>query len=234
MREVRAQAQTSGAPAPERAVLVVSPLLLIAQTVSAALRGRGVAADPIGWVEGVRRARQALTDKHVVLMLNDLKDLGEILAVQDLISHSPARFLVLTSRTEGPAWGALLAGGAAGLMSADSSLDEVEVALGRTREGMPLLAETRRSRLVREWIRWQDENEELRARIRTLTPREQEILAWLSAGSSVKDIAAALGIAETTVRGHIKALRRKLGAGSALSAVAAAHRFGGMLLAEAG
>lgn len=227
-------AHVSGAVVPGTAVLVVSPLLLNAQAVSAALRGRGVAAEPADWVEGVRRARQTLTDRDTVLMLHDLNDLGEVMAAQDLISHSQARFLVLTSRDEGPAWGALLAGGAAGMMPADSSLDDVQAALVRTGQGLPVLTETRRSRLVREWFRWQDENDDLRRRLGTLSPRERDILARLSAGSSVKDVAAALGIAETTVRGHIKSLRRKLGAGSVLTAVAAAHRLGSLLLAVAG
>jgi len=43
-----------------------------------------------------------------------------------------------------------------------------------------------------------------------LTPREQEILALLSKGELLKEIAGALGISNWTVQGHVKSIFEKL------------------------
>ena len=44
-----------------------------------------------------------------------------------------------------------------------------------------------------------------------LTPTESRIAAALASGSRVRDIAAATGSQETTIRWHIKRIFRKLG-----------------------
>jgi DNA-binding NarL/FixJ family response regulator len=46
--------------------------------------------------------------------------------------------------------------------------------------------------------------------IELLTPREQEILALVAKGETNRQIAAALNIAENTVKNHIKNLLEKL------------------------
>jgi len=61
---------------------------------------------------------------------------------------------------------------------------------------------------------------------RGLTPRELEVLDQLSTGVPVKRIAFDLGLAETTVRNHVRAVLRKLGCHSQLEAVARARRTG--------
>ncbi len=53
-----------------------------------------------------------------------------------------------------------------------------------------------------------------------LSPREQEILEMMSAGLSSKEIAVALGVAESTVKTHRKNLYRKLGVHRRSSAIA--------------
>jgi DNA-binding CsgD family transcriptional regulator len=45
-----------------------------------------------------------------------------------------------------------------------------------------------------------------------LTPREQEILALLTAGESTREIAARLGIGPGTVETHVRRIYRKIGA----------------------
>jgi len=44
----------------------------------------------------------------------------------------------------------------------------------------------------------------------TLTPREREILHWVSSGLTNRDIAAELSISEQTVKNHLKNLLHKL------------------------
>ena len=59
-----------------------------------------------------------------------------------------------------------------------------------------------------------------------MTPRELEVLARMATGLSNRAIAAELGIAYTTVRGHVQAVLEKLDARSRFDAVARAYRTG--------
>jgi DNA-binding CsgD family transcriptional regulator len=56
-----------------------------------------------------------------------------------------------------------------------------------------------------------------------LTYRQREILSLLVAGVRAKQIASRLGLSETTVRNHIRAILLELGVHSQLEAVARAH-----------
>jgi DNA-binding NarL/FixJ family response regulator len=58
-----------------------------------------------------------------------------------------------------------------------------------------------------------------------LTPRQLEVLGLIGRGFSAKAIADELGIAEPTVRNHIRAVLVELHAHSQLAAVAAARRW---------
>jgi PAS domain S-box-containing protein len=57
-----------------------------------------------------------------------------------------------------------------------------------------------------------------------LTPRQTEILHLLEQGRSTRQIANELHLAVETVRNHVRALLRNLGAHSRLEAIAIAHR----------
>lgn len=53
--------------------------------------------------------------------------------------------------------------------------------------------------------------EELRTRIATLSPREQEVMAWVITGALNKQVAAELGIVEQTVKVHRARVMEKMG-----------------------
>lgn len=59
-----------------------------------------------------------------------------------------------------------------------------------------------------------------------LTPRESDVLEWLSAGQCNKVIARNLGISVTTVKAHVKAIMEKLKADSRTQAVSVAAQRG--------
>src|SRR5579875_1423220 len=62
---------------------------------------------------------------------------------------------------------------------------------------------------------------------RPLTERQRQVLRLLAKGASNRDIALALRISVNGVKGHLKALWRKLGVGSRLEAATwALRRFG--------
>lgn len=223
-----------GLDAPADKVLILSRLLLVSQSVSAALRDRGIAAEVAPWAVGVQRAIHDLRESDVVVLFDELEDRDSMLATQALVTQSAAQFVVLTQHREGPAWGAMLARGAAAVMSNESSLDEVEEVLTVVRRGGSPFAEPRRARLVREWFRWLAEDDALRARLAALSPRERQVLHLLARGYPVGDIVRDLDIAETTVRSHIRSIRRKLDVTSQLAAVAVAHRLGAGALEDSG
>ena len=62
--------------------------------------------------------------------------------------------------------------------------------------------------------RQEQRRSELTARLRTLTPREREIMTMVSSGLSCKDIARQLGISFRTVEGYRQRARNKMQAGS--------------------
>ena len=70
------------------------------------------------------------------------------------------------------------------------------------------------------------ELEELRRRLRTLTPREREVLEGVAAGMLNKQIAGHLGIAEQTVKVHRARVMEKMSAESVPELVREADRLG--------
>ena len=59
-----------------------------------------------------------------------------------------------------------------------------------------------------------------------LTPREMEVIQFLAAGRSDREIGAALFISPRTVARHLHSIYSKLGVGSRSAATAIAHREG--------
>jgi DNA-binding NarL/FixJ family response regulator len=59
-----------------------------------------------------------------------------------------------------------------------------------------------------------------------LTPRQREVLEMLGAGLTTRQMAERTGLSIETVRNHVRAVLRELGAQSRLEAVLLAHRRG--------
>jgi len=63
------------------------------------------------------------------------------------------------------------------------------------------------------------ERDAIRARMRTLTPREREVMELVVEGKANKEIAGALELSEKTIEVHRARLMRKMGAGNAADLV---------------
>jgi two-component system response regulator FixJ len=61
--------------------------------------------------------------------------------------------------------------------------------------------------------------DEIRTRIRTLTPREREVMDLVVDGKANKEVAGELGLSEKTIEVHRARLMRKMGAGNAADLV---------------
>lgn len=78
--------------------------------------------------------------------------------------------------------------------------------------------------VMRDGLEIAETGESENGRAPELTPRQLEVLESLAAGEQAKAIARRLGIAETTVRNHIRMILVELGCHSQLEAVAEARR----------
>lgn len=217
---------------------VASDQALIAESVRAALSGRGYDALVLRWpstrVEppsrrAARRARPSTRRRSrrqpdVVLVLSDLDRPDRISAAQLLISHLGAPCLVLAGAERGPLWGAVLDSGASLVLPTSTSLDEVTELLPEVADGTRVTGARRRRELVRAWRDYAEEQERLTVRLSSLTNREAEVLRLLYAGETVRTIVATSQVTEATVRSQVRAILRKLDVKSQVAAVAAYER----------
>ena len=123
---------------------------------------------------------------------------------------------------------AAIRAGAQGYMLKAAPREEIFSAMRTTPAGGSLLTPVVASRLLRH-VSGGDAAPAGRAAI--LTPRERQTLQLLGHGLQNKEIAAQLGVRERTVKFHIAALMRKLGAGNRTEVVARATQDGLLSLA---
>ena len=109
--------------------------------------------------------------------------------------------------------------GAVGHLTKDRDLDEVVTAVRAAASGEILFAPNELQRLL-----LMDRAEGILAE--PLTVRELEVLRLLASGASTSASSELLGISTATLRAHVQAILRKLGAHSRLQAVAEASRLG--------
>jgi DNA-binding NarL/FixJ family response regulator len=109
--------------------------------------------------------------------------------------------------------------GAVGHLTKDRPFDEVVEGVRAAALGEILFAPSELQRLLLE--------RESRPRpLEPLTARELEVLRLLAEGASTSQASDQLGISSATLRAHVQAILRKLGAHSRLEAVAEAARLG--------
>jgi two-component system, NarL family, nitrate/nitrite response regulator NarL len=120
-------------------------------------------------------------------------------------------------------WGRCLANGARTVLPKAASLDAIVGTVRGVAAGEPVIPEARRYELIQNWQRQRNDNQDMRAKLDRLTPREAEVLAALSEGKRVRDIASESYVSEATVRTQVKSVLAKLGVTSQIAAVAFAR-----------
>lgn len=134
-------------------------------------------------------------------------------------SGIPVRALVFTAFDTDDRILAAVRAGAQGYLLKGSPREELFRAIRVVHEGGSLLAPVVASKLLRQVSR-------PTASDALVTARELEVLRLLAEGRQNKEIARHLAITERTVKFHVSALMRKLGAGNRVEVVAAAVRRG--------
>jgi DNA-binding NarL/FixJ family response regulator len=206
-------------------IYVAARLALLGQTVQAALQGKNLPALSLRLPdEGSPWARSLVRPDDLVLLLDDVVGPGDLRLARERVASCPARCIVLTSAPTGMVWVALMSSGAEAVLSSQVSLDDLVETIEHVLAGDDVVDPQSRASMIEEWEQVTSQFEEMAGRLSRLSPRELDVLERVSRGESVAEIAAALGVALTTVRSHIKSGRNKLGVSSQLAAAAILRR----------
>lgn len=199
---------------------------LIAETVSAALRGRGHEVEVVDAVAADDIVGEVTTHDPDLILL-DL-DLGAGRDGVDLLADlSTSRsVLVVTGVTDPVRLARCVRAGAVGIVDKAIGFDALCDAITETlRRGRLLSPHERELHLdvLREHERRQRER---LASFADLSLREGDVLRELCRGRSVDEVARKHHLAVTTVRTHVRGILRKLGVQSQLAATALARESG--------
>ena len=212
------------APAAIR-VLVVDDHTLFRRGLIALLAG-DVRCETVGEAGDTSDAyhRAATSQPDVILLDNHMPGVKGVDALADLRRVAPtARVLMLTVSEDQRDLAAALRGGACGYLLKTMDSDMLVAAILRTMAGESVVSPEMTSKLVSAFQSVQAEPgppvvADTPDLIHSLSPREHEILVLIAQGASNKEVARALGIAETTVKIHVQHILRKLNLSSRVQA----------------
>lgn len=211
-------------------VIVVDNQRLFAELLTLALRMEGYDATQIEVPQGRGNPAELVSRilrgrPHIVLLGLDLRS-GNGARLIEPIARSGAAVTVITESSEGGLWGECVVLGARKVISKNSPLRDVVVAIRRLSQGDPAMKREERERLTVLWSEEQASQTAYQDRLDRLTTREAEILGHLTHGRTVREIATRSVVAESTVRTQVKSILAKLGVSSQLHAVGLAHTSG--------
>ena len=202
---------------------VVSPHLLVAQAVAAALRSAGAPVDFHAWDTLGRDvgARSDVTPRRYVVAIVDglvgddmVDEIGELPRIGDV------RVAVVTTDAVPTQWIRLLADERIEVVTMTTSIGELAESIEHFTSGRPLMTRGERERLWAEWEEGLDRKRVVEALVNKLSPQQLRVLRLLATGRRVHEAAEILGVADGTVRSHVKAMRSRIGARTQLEAVA--------------
>ncbi|GAB3022445.1 hypothetical protein GCM10011376_27860 [Nocardioides flavus (ex Wang et al. 2016)] len=206
----------------------MSPHLLVAQAVAAALRSVGTPADALGWDETLTTrtspGRGDVGPSRLVVITDGLDNEPVIAHVRRYLAVSGLRVLVVTSVEAAVRWGRLLESERLDVVTQSTSVAELAEAVDLLAGDAPVMDPGRRAALRTAWALTVDRQQQLASLLATLSPQQRRVLELLAAGRRVSEVGAELGVSSGTVRSHVKSLRAKLGASTQLKAVAMYHQ----------
>jgi DNA-binding NarL/FixJ family response regulator len=202
-------------------VLIVDDERLFAELLRVALRAAN-GIDVVDMVHDVSTAVRRMSELRPDVVLADyhLPDgTGADIARTVRATLPDTSVLILTGDPSVSILSDVARSGAVGHLTKDRPFDEVVEGVRSASLGEILFAPSELQRLLLE--------RESRPRpLEPLTARELEVLQLLAEGASTAQASEQLGISSATLRAHVQAILRKLGAHSRLEAVAEAARLG--------
>jgi DNA-binding NarL/FixJ family response regulator len=164
---------------------------------------------------------------EVTLMDVRMPDLDGIAATSEIVAADPdARVLILTTfEDEDYVLGALRAG-ASGFLLKRSRPEELIAAIHTIARGDALLAPTVTRTVIEQLASRPLPDPRAGRRLRSLTPRERDVLELVALGLTNQEIAARLVVEESTVKTHVKRVLSKLDLRDRIQAVILAYEAG--------
>ena len=166
----------------------------------------------VGVAEDVVQLEGVLRDADPALVLMDIElPQGDGIAATALVrKHRPQAKVVIFTGYDNPdlIFRALKAGAVGYLLKNTRAKDILET-LRKVAAGELVLNPELAGKFLREFQKDQ-EIEELRRLVNTLTPREEEVLRLVSTGANNREISHKLFISELTVKMHLASIFRKL------------------------
>jgi DNA-binding NarL/FixJ family response regulator len=209
-------------------VWVLSPHLLVAQAVTAALRSVGVPAETRRWesvVDDDGSPVLAASRPAVVVAIVDGVDNAAVVGhVEALAQPGDARVVIVSSPDTSTRWGGLLSNDAVDVVTVTTSVSQLADVVQRLTAGASSMDPEERAALRTSWAMDRDRRRHVRDQLESLSPQQRRVLELLASGRRVAEVGVEMGVAEGTVRSHVKALRAKLGASTQLKAVAMFHQ----------
>lgn len=215
---------------PNRArIAIVEDHELLAESLYYVLQDEGYQAVVVNGssLEEIGDSLLGLGPDVVLLDLNLGPQMGSALPlVRRISTEAEMRIVIITGVEDRMQLSESIEAGAVGLISKAASFESLLTAIREAVESDAAMTEIERQEWLAELRRYRTEEQRRRKPFERLTPREQEVLARLCDGRSAHQIAEDSYVALSTVRSQIRAVLMKLGVGSQLEAVAAAHRSG--------
>ena len=181
----------------------------------------GESADSL---EGVKRARELKPD--VVLLDLHMPGISGKDAVRLFLDESPeTRIVMLTVSESANDLVDTLRAGASGYLLKNIETETLLDSIRRAVAGDSVVSAEMTTKLVKG-LRAASGGNETAEDKETLSPREHEILGYVAKGASNKEIARALGLAESTVKIHVQHILRKLNLSSRVQAAVYAIEHG--------
>jgi len=152
-----------------------------------------------------------LTEPDVVLLdlrMKELSGLEVLVKIKDVMPNQCV--VILTTSVEEDDLMEALRLGAMGYLLKDMEVDVLVQLLQQAKDGETVVAPDLTSLLARAVVSKEDKPHPPVTDTYNLTPREMDILRHIAQGQSNKDIAAALGIVDGTVKLHVRAVLKKL------------------------
>lgn len=209
-------------------VWVVSPHLLVAQAVAAALRSVGTPAQAHAWDPAVRDlepdAGEAPRPRHLVAIVDGIDGAEVVEQVTRLVEVGRVRVVVVTTSDAAVQWGGLMESDAVDVVTVTTSVVQLAEVVERLVTGESSMDPEERRALQASWVQAHARRRQLASLMATLSPQQRRVLELLASGRRVDEVSRIMGVARGTVRSHVKALRAKLGARTQLEAVAMFHQ----------
>jgi DNA-binding NarL/FixJ family response regulator len=220
----------SGEAAPAIRVLIVDDQAMVRQGFGALLDAQpdivvvGDEADGSGVVDAVRRLRP-----DIVLMDVRMPAVDGLEATRRIM-HMPGdrhpRVIMLTTFDLDDYVYEALRAGASGFLLKDAPAADLVHAVRVVAAGDALLAPSVTRTLIADYARRPARNTARSSRLRSLTPRETEVLGLIARGMSNAEIADELVLAEQTVKTHVGRILAKLDLRDRAQAVVVAYESG--------